>query len=325
MKLKDQVLHILIQNKGKSISGQQLADQFHVSRAAVWKVIRTLKEEGHLIEAGPNKGYTLLPSSDVLSTAAIVPLLLPPLHEKLLTIVSKCPCTNDCVRQLALKSAPSGTCFIADSQTNGRGRRGHSFYSPSGGLYLSMLFHPVIPMHESAFLTIAAAVAVCRAVKKVCDISLEIKWVNDLFFNGKKVGGILTEASTDLEGGTLDYAIIGIGLNLFFPIPEELSAIAGTLYKQKPAESLRCELAAAILNELYQLEQNPASSLEEYRELNFLPGKMIQIVSGVRTGMAKAIAITDRGHLLVEYPDHTQLELNSGEVHIAIPPTLQIN
>lgn len=320
MKLKEQILDILIKNKGESISGQQLADHFHVSRAAVWKAIRVLKEEGHLITAGQNRGYTLLPNSDVLSIAAIAPLLHSPLHADLLTIVSECSGTNDCVRQLALKSAPSGTCFIADSQTNGKGRQGRIFYSPPGGLYLSMLFRPTLSIQESTFLTIAAAVAVCRAVKKVCHVSLQIKWVNDLFLNGKKVGGILTEAAADLEGGTLEYAIVGIGLNLYFhqTIPEEITNIAGAIYEHPPAKSLRCELAAALLNELYELEQAPLSSLEEYRQLSFLPGKSIQIISGIRPGLAKAIAITDQGHLLVEYPDHTQMVLNSGEVHLAL-------
>lgn len=318
MSLKEQILHILIEHRGQTVSGQQLANQFHVSRAAVWKAIRTLKEEGHLIQAGQNRGYTLLPNSDVLSVTAIAPLLLPPLNSELLTVVSQCSCTNDYMRQLAIHSAPAGTCFLADTQTNGRGRQGRTFYSPSGGLYLSMLLRPSLPIHESTFLTTAAAVAVCRAVKNICNISLKIKWVNDLFLNGKKVGGILTEAVTNLEGGTFEYAIVGIGLNIFFrePVPDQLTSIITSLYDTEPDQAIRCKLAAAILNELYQLEQNPSSSLEEYRTLNFVPGKTIQIASGIRTGIAKALSITDQGHLLVEYPDHTQMTLNSGEVRI---------
>ncbi len=318
MSLKEQLLYELIKNRGKSMSGQQLADQFHVSRTAIWKTIRTLKEEGHLIQAGQNRGYTLLSNSDVLNVPAIAPLLLPPLNATFLTVVSQCSCTNDCIKQLAIQSAPAGTCFLADAQTNGRGRQSRSFYSPPGGLYLSMLLRPSLPMYKSTFLTIAAAVAVCRAVKKICNISLEIKWVNDLFLNGKKVGGILTEAVTDLEGGTFEYAIVGIGLNIFFrePIPNELTSIVTSLYNTEPDGAIRCKLAAAILNELYQLEQNPSSSLEEYQALNFVPGKTIQIISGIRTGTAKALSITEQGQLLVEYPDHTQITLNSGEIQI---------
>lgn len=318
MSLKEQVLDVLISHRGEDISGQDLADRFHVSRAAVWKAIRILKEEGHLIEAGQNRGYRLLQSSDVLSEAAIAPLLNAPLDKTFITVVKECSSTNDFIKQCAAANAPSGTCIIADRQISGRGRQGRTFYSPSGGLYLSMLFRPSLLIRESAFITIAAAVAVCRAVKKVCNISLEIKWVNDLFLNGKKVGGILTEAAADLEGGMLEYAIVGIGLNISFDetLPEEINAIAGALYEKKPPKALRCELAAAILNELYELEQSPASSLEQYRTLSFLPGRMIKVVSGVRTGMAKALAITDEGCLLVEYEDHTQIALNSGEVHI---------
>ena len=166
MSLKEQVLHILIEQKGQAVSGQWLANQFHVSRAAVWKAIRALKEDGHFIQAGQNRGYTLLPNSDVLSVTAIAPLLLPPLRSELLTIVSQCSCTNDLVRQLAIHSAPAGSCVLADTQTNGRGRQGRSFYSPPGGLYLSMLLRPSLLMQESTFLTIAAAVAICRCSKK---------------------------------------------------------------------------------------------------------------------------------------------------------------
>lgn len=318
MSLKEQVLHILIEQKGQAVSGQWLANQFHVSRAAVWKAIRALKEDGHFIQAGQNRGYTLLPNSDVLSVTAIAPLLLPPLRSELLTIVSQCSCTNDLVRQLAIHSAPAGSCVLADTQTNGRGRQGRNFYSPPGGLYLSMLLRPSLLMQESTFLTIAAAVAICRAVKKICNLSLEIKWVNDLFLNGKKVGGILTEAVTDLEGGTFEYVIVGIGLNIFFreAIPNELAPIATSLYDTEPDGGIRCQLTAAILNELYQLEQNPSSSLKEYQALNFVPGKTIQIISGIRTGIAKALSITEQGQLLVEYPDQTQIPLNSGEIQI---------
>ena len=318
MSLKEQVLRILTERRGEAVSGQWLADQFHVSRAAVWKVIRALKEDGHFIQAGQNRGYTLLPNSDVLSVTAIAPLLLPPLRSELLTIVSQCSCTNDLARQLAIQSAPAGSSVLADTQTNGRGRQRRSFYSPPGGLYLSMLLRPSLSMQESTFLTIAAAVAVCRAVKKICNIPLEIKWVNDLFLNGKKVGGILTEAVTDLEGDTYEYAIDGIGLNIFFreAIPDELASIVTSLYDIEPDGAIRCQLTAAILNELYQLEQNPCSSLKEYRALNFVPGRKIQIISGIRTGTAKALSITDQGQLLVEYPDHTQITLNGGEIQI---------
>ena len=128
MSLKEQVLRILTERRGEAVSGQWLADQFHVSRAAVWKVIRALKEDGHFIQAGQNRGYTLLPNSDVLSVTAIAPLLLPPLRSELLTIVSQCSCTNDLARQLAIQSAPAGSSVLADTQTNGRGRQRRSFY-----------------------------------------------------------------------------------------------------------------------------------------------------------------------------------------------------
>ena len=323
--LRDVVFNTLRQAilKGELAPGErlmeiQLAERLGVSRAAIWKAVQSLREEGHGISAGSNRGYCLLPESDVLSRAGISPYLKSPLAPQMLTVLQECESTSDLAGQLARSGAPAGTAVLAGHQTRGKGRRGKSFYSPPGGLYLSMVLQPSLPVSENSFLTIAAAVAVCRGVREVCNLELSIKWVNDLFWKGNKVGGILTEATADLEGGTLQNAVVGVGLNIWFqdPLPSELDGVATALYVKKPAGELRCRLAAAILNQLYALEEAPKTALNEYRALSFLPGHRIQVLTGKRTGPAKALAITDEGCLLVEYPDGRRDALASGEVRI---------
>lgn len=319
MSLKDQVLSALLQAENKSLSGQQLAESFGVSRAAVWKAIHALEEDGHRIEAEPNRGYRLLPESDVLTEAGIARYLEGCPAQSRLTVLDSCPSTNTLAKEQAMAGAAHCSVIAANSQSQGRGRRGHTFFSPSGGLYLSIILRPSLPALQCAFLTLAAAVAVCRAVQTVCGKEPRIKWVNDVFLNHRKICGILTEASSDLEGGSLEYAVVGIGLNIWLrpeELPEELRDIAGAVFDHAPGGDLRCRLAAEIIRTVCTLSEDPAKTLEEYRALSFLPGRDIRVISGARLGEAKALSITDEGHLLVEFPDGEQLALTAGEVSV---------
>ncbi|MDO5601154.1 MAG: biotin--[acetyl-CoA-carboxylase] ligase [Oscillospiraceae bacterium] len=319
MSLKDDVLAALLQNRGKNLSGQRLAESFGVSRAAVCKAVASLKEDGHKIASGPNRGYLLLPESDVLTPAALLPHLQGCIGPGQLTVLPVCSSTNLCAKELAMAGAPDKSVVLAERQTAGRGRRGHTFYSPPGGLYLSMVLRPRLSARQCTFLTLAAAVAVCRAAEEVCGVQPRIKWVNDVFFNGKKICGILTEACADLEGGSLEYAVVGIGINVWLrreELPEELRGVVGALYEDFPGGDVRCRLAAALIRQLCLLTQAPAETLEEYRARNFLPGRDVMVLNGARTGPAKALSITDEGHLLVEFPDHTTLALTAGEVSV---------
>ena len=320
MALKQDVLAALIEYRGSIVSGEHLAQRFGVSRAAVWKAIAALKAEGNRIEAGSRRGYCLTTDSDVLSRASLLPFLSEDSRvRERLTVLPECTCTNDLARILAQEGAPAGTAVVAGSQTQGRGRRGHTFYSPRGGIYLSMVLRPTLPLEDTTRLTMAAAVAVCQAVQEVCGRELSIKWVNDLYWRNWKVGGILTEAAADLEGGTLDYAVVGIGLNVHWEesVPPELDGIAGALYDNKPDGECRSQLAAALLQRLDGIEDQPEKALEEYRARSFLPGRDIEILSGRRTGQARALDITPSGGLLVQYPDGEQAILLSGEVRVS--------
>lgn len=319
MATKERLLALLEENRGAPLSGEALARQLGVSRSAIWKAVRELQGQGHSIKAVQNKGYTLRPESDVLSEQGVRQHLRRALPRVVVeqTLVS----TNLTAKQLAAGGAPHGTLVAANHQTGGRGRRGRSFASPPGtGLYLSMVLRSALPMQSAVLITSAAAVAVCRAVESVSGKRLDIKWVNDLYFRGKKCCGILTEAAADMESGGVDYLVVGIGINLYEPEggwPAELRDIATAVFA--PDETVnRCRLAAGIADELLALyDALPDTAfLGEYRARNIVPGRNVLILQNGQSRPAHALAITDEGHLLVRLPDGSEETLSFGEVSI---------
>lgn len=322
MTVKSRLLEILEQQKGETLSGEKLAEELHCTRAAIWKAVKSLREEGYMIEAGPNKGYMLMKANDRLSVEAIRPFLLS--QDVYIQVEQEVDSTNRVAKAAAISGkAGHGSFVLAGSQTEGRGRRGRPFYSPQdAGIYLSVILEPKGSLQESLLLTAEAAVAVYKAVQKVTGIELDIKWVNDLYHNGKKVCGILTEAVTDFESGDIQFAVVGIGLNLFEAAggyPEELRGIAGGLYADREeAGSLeRSRLAAEIVNAL--LEETKELRLPpEYIEHNIVPGREISISDGKTVRKAKALEICPDGRLKVEESDGSLAVLSYGEVSLII-------
>ena len=319
MSTKDAILSLLETHREQAFSGEALARQLGISRAAVWKAIKELQSQGHSIEAVPNRGYTMRSTSEVLSEQGVRPYLRGAVPR--LVVEKEVESTNVTAKALAAQGAPHGTLVVADSQTGGRGRRGRRFLSPPGtGLYLTMVLRSGLPMECVVPLTSAAAVATYRAIRKVCGKELSIKWVNDLYWKGKKCCGILTEAAADMESGGVDYVVVGIGLNLLEPeggFPPELRDIAGPIFE--PGEPVqRCRIAAEIANELLDMAAAlPATPfMEEYIRRNLVPGRDIFVVQNGTRRPAHALAITPDGHLLVENPDGKTEELSFGEVSI---------
>ena len=268
----------------------------------------------------------LLLEAAVLAAASAVTALLAPETAKTLQVevVDRLPGTNAALRARAEDGAPEGLVLIAQAQSAGRGRGGHSFFSPQGGLYLSILLRPEIGLRQAVRLTAMAAVAACRAAEKVSGAELRIKWVNDLWRDGRKVCGILTEAGTDMESGQLEWLVVGIGLNLTTSPadwPEELARTAGSLYPGGPAPVSRAVLAGAIARELLSL--CPAfDCLDEYRARCFVPGHWVTVCTGAETYAAKALSIDDAGRLVVEREGGRQIALQHGEVSIRPTSTI---
>lgn len=298
---------------GAYISGQQLAGQLGVSRAAVHKAAAALTAQGYALEAVSRRGYRLL-GGDPFCAEAVGPYPAP------VQVYDTLESSNRTAKLLALDGAPHGTLVLTAHQSAGRGRLGRVFESPSGkGVYLSVLLRPAASAQTA---TIGAAVAVCRAVQELCGLELGIKWVNDLYYQGKKVCGILTEAGTDLESGRLEWLVVGIGLNLTSrpeDWPEELRPIAGSLYPGGPAPVSRAALAGAIARELLGL--CPAfDCLDEYRARCFVPGHWVTVCTGTESYAAKAVAIDDAGRLIVQREEGRTEALCHGEVSIRPSP-----
>jgi BirA family biotin operon repressor/biotin-[acetyl-CoA-carboxylase] ligase len=330
MSTKSKVIEILEARRGEAVSGEALAELIGCSRTAIWKTISKLKSEGYPIEAKANKGYVLSDKSDILSEEAIwghTPLGNVPDEYPVLKInIYKTIDSTNAEAKRRISDAPSpeelpfGDVIIAEEQTAGRGRRGRNFHSPLGAsIYISFILKPYGDIENSLMITIAAALAVCKAIEKIGDPtqSPKIKWVNDIFIDNKKVCGILTEAVSDVESGQIESLVLGIGVNINIPketFPEEIAEIAGSL-KIKPGE--RNAFVAHLIEEVYAAYQALAEKnniIGEYRERSLMKDLSIKIIQGSKTTDAVAKEIADDGSLLVEYKDGSRELLHSGEV-----------
>jgi biotin--[acetyl-coA-carboxylase] ligase len=323
MSVKDEVLKELENNKGDYISGGQLADNLGVSRNSVWKAIKALEKSGYEINAIPNKGYCLAEKNDILSSYSIKQHLKNPHLD--ISVFSSVTSTNTILKEMAEQGAKEGTVIIAEEQTAGRGRTGKQFYSPKGtGIYISILLRPDIPAEESLFLTTSAAVATARAIEDVSDKRSLIKWVNDIYLEDKKTCGILTEGAFNVETGKLDYAIVGIGINVCIPdggFPDNIKDIATAIFdKQTDSINKRSILIANLLDYFmeYYKDFKSKSYVKEYIERSMIIGKTITVIEGSKTSVAKAIDIDKNCRLKVQFEDGTTKWLSSGEVSTKI-------
>ena len=197
--VKTEILKAIKEEAG-FVSGQELCDRFGVSRTAVWKAIGQLKEEGFQIEAVRNKGYRLLSSDDVITEAELMSSMEGGFIKKIV-YYEETDSTNIRARKLAEEGAPDGTLVVTDFQNAGRGRRGRMWVSPSGtGIFMSLILRPDILPSSASMLTLVAALAVYDGIKETTGLETVIKWPNDIVAEGKKLCGILTEMSAELEG-----------------------------------------------------------------------------------------------------------------------------
>lgn len=324
MKLKDKVLKTLEENRGNRLSGAEIADDLGVSRAAVWKAVEELRKSGVEISAIKNRGYMLEDNDNSLSAQGIKAVLGETdfdIHTEH-TVTS----TNTMLKELARSGEKAGYVLIAQEQTAGKGRLGRKFYSPIGtGIYMSVLLRPNMTIEDSLFITTSAAVAVARAIETVSDgkVTPQIKWVNDIFIEGKKVCGILTEASVDFESGGLEYAVLGIGVNITPPnddFPDEIKDIAASVFSDAKEKNIRNRLAAEILRELEKMSENFYSDdiIKEYRDRSMLIGKKVCALLGNDKKPCTVLDIDDRARLIVRFDDGEQKALSTGEVSIKL-------
>lgn len=320
--LNEQVLYILEQNRGKLVTGGEIAKRLDVSRTAIWKTVAALREDGNAIESAPNKGYRLAEESDGLSGQVMGELLTTRMLGRSLELLKTVDSTNLYLRARDISALPEGHVVIADEQTGGRGRLGRTFYSPPhSGIYMSCLLKPPVPLAEAPFLTICAAVAVCRAVESVCGMRVGIKWVNDIFHDGKKLCGILTEAAVSAEMRQVDYAVVGIGVNTG-DIAPEVEDVATSIYRATGLRGIRNRLAAGILNRLeevyldYVLHGKKSEILAAYEEKLFILGKRVRVMGSGDGYEAAVLGVDDSGALVVKNMSGDILHVASGEIRL---------
>ena len=319
--VKDRVWLALSGRPGEYQSGEELARNMQVSRAAVWKAVRELIREGNAIQAVPRQGYRLVKPVNQLRSAEIQALLKAQGEED---IAVCCYPTIDSTNTEARRQAQTFSTpavFAAEEQTAGRGRQGHSFYSPQGsGLYMTVLTPLSLPLKDAALMTQAMAVAALRAVKEAGGPELSVKWVNDLFYQGKKTAGILTEAISDLETGNAAVLICGIGLNLTTrTFPGDIAQTAGSLGGLD--KNLLCALITARFLSFARQLPDPSPWITEYRAHSMVLGKGVTFTQNGVPCRAVAENIDDRGGLIVRLKDGSRRTLSSGEISI-VPDSL---
>ena len=311
MSTKDDVLKKLISSGNSFVSGERLANDLGKSRAAVWKAIKSLQGEGYAIDAVTNRGYRLSDNNDVLNKDLVESKL--DFHARVIYYPS-IDSTNSQAKRLIENGENDTMLVFADEQTAGRGRQGKSFYSPPlTGIYMSFVTHPMTALKNAVTATTAASVAVCRAIEVLTDKHPRIKWVNDVYLDGKKICGILTEAVTDFETGTVSSVIVGIGMNIkTLDFPENVEN-AGCL----DASVKRADLIAEIANQLNHIINNSYDDfIDYYRTNSMIIGESINFIKNGTVTPATALEIDREGGLLVQLANGEKTVLRSGEISI---------
>lgn len=324
MRVKEKLIELFEANKGIYFSGEDLAAKLSVSRAAIWKAVNSLRNEGYKINAAYNRGYCMSVDTDILSAQGVKKYLSLVCSDVTLDVRREVPSTNAVLREKAAAGAPDGHTVISLSQTAGRGRLGRTFYSPEGtGIYMSILLRPenMLPDQAVKFTTMAA-VAACEAIEGLSKEKVQIKWVNDIFIKDKKVSGILTEGVFGLESGEIDYVVLGIGFNIYKPdngFPKELISIAGSIFDKRQQDG-KNKLCAGFLNHFmsYYRAENDADYISRYRERSLVIGKEISVLYPDKAKKATALDVDEHCRLVVRFEDGSIEKLSSGEISVRL-------
>lgn len=321
MAMKSEILTFL-RESGDYISGQELCDHFHVSRTAVWKVMKQLQEEGYVIEAVRNRGYMLVENPDVLSLNELKSRIRNRWAGKEIYFYEETGSTNADAKSLGEAGAPHGTVVVADKQNAGRGRRGRTWESPAGkDIYFTILLRPEFPPDKAAGLTLAMALSVVQAIGAECSLEAGIKWPNDVVMNGKKICGILTEMS--VERDYIQHVVTGVGINVNLEVmPEEIREAATSLFLESGKKTARAALLQAVLKkfeqnyEKYARDLDMSSMVADYDACLVNRDSQVRILDpkGEWEGIARGINAS--GELLVENQAGETVTVYAGEVSV---------
>lgn len=318
--LKQRLIKLLKEGKGQYISGQKLSEQLNVSRTAIWKHISELKNEGYQIEAHHKMGYILLSEPDLLTYEEISPYLFTNFFGRHYIHKLVIDSTNNFAKEIA-SNVPDGTVIVAESQTAGRGRLGRSWISQEGcGVWMSIILKPNLHPKEAINFTQVAAISVVKAIEEASHLESKIKWPNDIILNNKKVCGILTEMSSEID--KINYVVIGIGVNVNCNnFPEELKGKATSLYLETNSKVDRKKFAASILNNLeFYYNAYMQKGFEYIRPLcigkSITIGKQIKVIANEFEIKGKAVTIDNDGCLVIQTKEGKRLSIMSGDVSV---------
>lgn len=318
--MKAEILAVLRESDGY-VSGQELCEKFGVSRTAIWKAVNQLKLAGYQIEAVQNRGYHIVSTPDILSESELKSIRKTNWLGNVICYEPVMSSTNTRAMQLAEEGAPHGTLVVTDRQESGRGRRGRVWETPEGAaIAMTFLLRPQINPNNASMLTIVAAMAAVRGIEDETGLRAGIKWPNDIIISGKKVCGILTEMSAQVD--YVNHIVIGIGINVHVDVfPEELRDIATSLYMESGQKTNRAALIERICEyfeayyEIFLQTEDLSKIVKQYDAYMVNRNRSVKVFDPKETFEGKARGITARGELLVDTWESRRL-VSSGEVSV---------
>ncbi len=318
---KTEILALLKEHRPDFVSGEEICKKMGVSRTAVWKHIQALREEGYLIDAAPRTGYRLVKIPDRLYGQEIADGLNTEFLGRTVYYYDCIDSTNREARALASGGAPHGTLVVAEEQTGGKGRQGKGWFSPRGmGIWCSLVLRPGIAPAEASPVTLLTAVAVASAVEKTAGVSPGIKWPNDILVDGRKLCGILTEMSAEME--RINFLVVGAGINVNIPpesFPAEVRDIATSLRAAKGGEVSRAALLRQYLREYEHyyrvwLDVGFKPVLEEWKKRSVTLNRPVRVSTSRESWEGWAEDVDLSGSLILRLPDGTRQRFTAGEV-----------
>jgi BirA family biotin operon repressor/biotin-[acetyl-CoA-carboxylase] ligase len=316
------ILEELRNRTGQFVSGEELGRKLNVSHTAVSKQIQKLRQEGYDIESTVSQGHRLRRLPDLLRPEEVCPRITTQILGSEIHYFSEIGSTNDEAKKKAVAGCPEGTLVITETQLGGRGRLSRGWFSPvAKGIWFSVVLRPPFPPQEAPKCTLMAAVALNRAIRDVTGISCGIKWPNDILCNGRKLVGILTEMSAEMDA--INHIVIGMGINVNIDateIPPELETIATSVSIETGTEVSRIDLFIKVLERLEEIylqvkKGGFAVVLDAWRQESITLGRMVNVIGLDKSFVGKAIDIDNEGALLVE-TEHGVERVLAGDVSI---------
>lgn len=319
-KRKQQVLRILHKNQDKYISGQELSDRLEVSRTAVWKYIQSLREQGYVIDSSSRLGYRLVKAPDILSPEEIKKDLKTDLLGCEVIYQEEVKSTNSVAKSEARQGAKEGTIIVAGEQVGGKGRLGREYFCPPGGIWFSVILRPDMKPAFASQLNFVSVISLAKTIDELTDLVPEVKWPNDVLINGKKVSGILTEMSAEID--QINYLIPGIGINLNIALdefPSDLKNKATSIQEESGEQISKLDFFLLLLEKLeeeyFKLQKEGFEKIiEDWKEYNITLGNEVTVTSNSEVLTGQAVDIDKEGSLLVELPNGTTEKVVAGDV-----------